>query len=109
MVIVACLSLTACSEGELPARQTSQDDVGTMAPEGPGSPGDRPDGGESPGQTGPARPNISTFTGCGASGVSSDEGVRAVQCYGPWDVSGREIQDQGVRWQPGGFRVMTPR
>lgn len=108
-----------CSEGLLPVEASkSNPDTGISSPDGRSTPPDRSDRRDTgttradtgdPGPEGPRRPTRQLFTGCGASGVSSNGGVRAVQCYGPWDLSGREVRDRGVRWQPGGFRVLTPR
>jgi hypothetical protein len=60
-----------------------------------------PDGGE------PTRPAQESFSSCSAGGISSGNGVKAVQCYGPVETSGREASGGGVKWQSGAFRVIS--
>ena len=70
--------------------------------------GDRPDSGQPDVDVGSQPgPTVQTFTSCGAGGVSAGDGLRAIQCYGPSESAGREASGDGVRWQPGAFRVVS--
>lgn len=66
-----------------------------------------PDGESDTGMDGPETPPGEAFTSCGAGGISSGDGVRAVQCYGPVEISGREASGGGVTWQSGAFRMIS--
>lgn len=121
-------STTACSEGGFGADR----DTGTVQPEpDTGGMDDKSDAdagmqkadtapdtsemsdtgptGDGGADTGPqgSSPKVEAFTNCGAGGVSQGGGVRAVQCYGPSEQAGEEPSGNGVRWQPGAFRIVT--
>lgn len=115
-IVVSGMLLSAtiavgCSEGTL------EDDSDNLADTGSDVTDQAPDVGQGDveqtdveGDTEPADPgppSVETFTRCGAGGVSSGAGMRAIQCYGPGDLGDREASGGGVRWQPGAFRVST--
>lgn len=64
-----------------------------------------PDGADDPGGGGSAP--VEVFTHCGAGGVSTGSGLRAVQCYGPAEASNREASGSGTKWQAGAFRIVS--
>jgi hypothetical protein len=113
VAVVAMTAGTACSVGTLPEERGAGPDAGepgedvrTMEDTGP----------EADTQT-PPKPwdkhDKSAFTFCGASGVSSGEGIQAIQCYGPVEISGESPEGstgggETVTWQPGATRVVTP-
>lgn len=115
IVVSGILSFTTivagCSEGTL------EDSGGEVADTGIDVSDEAPDAGRAdieqtdverdtePADPGP--PAVETFTRCGAGGVSSGAGMRAIQCYSPGDLGDREASGEGVRWQPGAFRVST--
>lgn len=105
-----------CTYGTLPG--DSEGDAGISSPDGTstdGSSGDveTPDAGVDVGPQPWDKHDESAFTICGGAGVSSGDGVRAIQCYGPTEASGATPSGSmsdgtNITWQPGAFRVTTP-
>lgn len=63
------------------------------------------DGADDPGGGGSAP--VEVFTHCGAGGVSTGSGLRAVQCYGPAEASNREASGSGTKWEAGAFQIIS--
>jgi hypothetical protein len=113
VAFVAMTAGTACSVGTLPEDSSTQPDAG-----GPGEDvRTMEDTGPEADTNTPPKPwdkhDKSAFTFCGASGVSSGEGIQAIQCYGPVEISGESPggstgDGETVTWQPGATRVVTP-
>lgn len=118
LIVVVAGGVAGCSVGKISGNDTAEgpaadtgvapdsteDSGGEPMPDG----GDEPDSGQpDSGNGGPSGPFIQTFTSCGGGGVSTGDGLRAIQCYGPSEAAGREASGDGVRWRPGGFRIVT--
>lgn len=105
-----------CTYGTLPG--DSEGDAGISSPDGTSADGTSPDVDMSDAGVDVApkpwdKTDDSAFTICGGAGVSSGDGVRAIQCYGPTEASGATPSGStndgtSITWQPGAFRVTTP-